>query len=56
MGGITKTRLFKYMENFTTKNLKFSNENSDIFYISGQNIDSPRRFWRVPTMYIWKQK
>ena len=28
---ITKTRLFKYIENFTTKNLKFSDKNSDIF-------------------------
>ena len=29
---IKKTRLFKYTENFTTKN-------SDIFHISAQNID-----------------
>ena len=36
---ITKTRLFKYIENFTTKNLKFSDKNSDIFHISAQNID-----------------
>ena len=28
---ITKTRLFKYIENFTTKNWKFSDKNSDIF-------------------------
>ena len=35
---ITKTRLFKYIENFTSKNLKFSDKN-DIFYISAQNID-----------------
>ena len=34
-----KTRLFKYIENFTTKNLKFSGKNSDIFLISAQNID-----------------
>ena len=27
---ITKTRLFKYIENFNTKNLKFSDKNSDI--------------------------
>ena len=33
---ITKTRLFKYIENFT----KFSDRNSDIcFHISAQNID-----------------
>ena len=46
---ITKTRLIKYTENFTTKNWKFSDKNSNIFYISAQNIDfgyslvSPRR-------------
>ena len=34
-----KTHLFKYIENFTTKNLKFSDKNSDIFHISAQNID-----------------
>ena len=36
---ITKTRLYKYIENFTTKNSKFSNKKSDIFHISAQNID-----------------
>ena len=36
---ITKTCLFKYIENFTTKNWKFSVKNSDIFHISAQNID-----------------
>ena len=36
---ITKTRLFKYTENFTTKKWKFSDEISDIFHISAQNID-----------------
>ena len=36
---ITKTRLFKYVENFTTKNWKFSDKNSNIFHISAQNID-----------------
>ena len=30
---ITKTRLFKYLENFTTKNRKFSDKKSDIFFI-----------------------
>ena len=34
-----KTCLFKYIENFTTKNWKFSDINSDIFHISAQNID-----------------
>ena len=28
-----------YIENFTTENWKFSDKNSDIFYISAQNID-----------------
>ena len=36
---ISKTRLFKYIENFTTKNGKFSDKISDIFHISAQNID-----------------
>ena len=36
---IIKTRLFKYIENFTTENWKFSDKNSDIFHISAQNID-----------------
>ena len=31
---ITKTRLFEYIENFTTKNSKFSDKKSDIFHIS----------------------
>ena len=35
---ITKTCLFKYIENFTTKNWKFSDKISDIFHISAQNI------------------
>ena len=36
---IMKTSLFKYTKNFTTKNWKFSDKNSDIFHISAQNID-----------------
>ena len=36
---ITKTGLFNYIENFTTKNWKFSDKNSNIFHISAQNID-----------------
>ena len=36
---ITKTRLFKYIEHFTTKNRKFLDQNSDIFHIFAQNID-----------------
>ena len=29
----------KYIKNFTTKNRKLSDKNSDIFHISAQNID-----------------
>ena len=36
---ITKTRLFKYTENLTTKKWNFLDKNSDIFHISAQNID-----------------
>ena len=32
-------RLFKYIENFTTKNENFQVKNSDIFLISAQIID-----------------
>ena len=46
---ITKTRLFKYIENFTSKKWNFQIKNSDIFHISAQNIgcgyslEPPRR-------------
>ena len=36
---ITKTCLFKYTENFTTKNENFQTKYSDIFHISAQNVD-----------------
>ena len=37
---ITKTRLFKYIENFTTIKIEnFQIKNLDIFHISAQNID-----------------
>ena len=36
---VTKIRLFKYIENFATKNWKFSDNYSDIFHICAQNID-----------------
>ena len=37
---ITKTRLFKYIENFTTKKLaNFQIKFFNIFHISAQNID-----------------
>ena len=35
-----KTRLFKYIENFTSKKGKFSEKKkTEIFHISAQNID-----------------
>ena len=36
---ITKTSLFKYTENSTTKNEDFQIKKSDIFLISAQNIE-----------------
>ena len=33
-----RENVFKYTDNFTTKNKKFSDKNSDIFRISAQNI------------------
>ena len=36
---ITKTCLFKYTENFTTKKLKIYRYFFNIFHISAQNID-----------------
>ena len=36
---ITKTRLFKYIENFTTKKMKTQMKNTGNFHISAQNID-----------------
>ena len=36
---ITKTHLFKYIENFTSKTVNFQIKNSDIFHISAQNKD-----------------
>ena len=34
-----KISLYKYIENFTTKNWKFSDKKTVIFHISAQNID-----------------
>ena len=39
LGIITKTRLYKYIENFTPKTENFQIKNSVIFHISAQNID-----------------
>ena len=38
-GPITKTRLFRYIENFTSKNWKCSDKKLWYFHISAQNID-----------------
>ena len=51
---ITKTRLFKYIENFTSKNIKFSDKKSDIFHVSARNIDCG--YSLVPTIYVFEQK
>ena len=56
-----ETRLFKYIENFTSKNIKFSDKKSDIFQMSAQNIDCghslepPRRggFNQYPQFMFW---
>ena len=59
---ITKTSLFKYTENFTTKKRKFSHKISDIFHISAQNIDCgytlepPRRGGSNEYLYVFVQK
>ena len=59
---ITKTRLFKYIENFTTENWKFSDKNFVIFHISVQNRDCgfsleplDEAVLRVPTIYVFEQ-
>ena len=56
---ITKTRLFKYIEKFTSKNWKFSDKKkTDFFHISAQNIycgysfEPPRRGGRTSTHYL----
>ena len=49
---ITKTRLFKYIENFTTKTWKKSDKNSNIFHISAQNIDCGTRYNRLAEAVI----
>ena len=49
---ITKTRLFKYIENFTTKKENFQIKiHSDIFHISDQNIDCGYSL-EPPTAYL----
>ena len=64
---ITKTCLFKNIENFTFKNWKFSDKKkkkkkkkSDIFYISAQTMDCgvlvrTASTKRVPTIYGFEQ-
>ena len=39
LGSITKTRLCKYVENFTSTTDIYQIKTSDIFHISAQNID-----------------
>ena len=51
---ITKTCLFKYIENFTTKNENFQMKNSGSFHISAQNIDCGYLL-ELP-QYVFEQK
>ena len=60
---ITKTRLFKYIENFQPKKENFQIKNSDIFLISAQNIgckyslEPPRRaVLTSTTIYVFELK
>ena len=61
---ITKTRLFKYIENFNSKNWKFSDKKRWCFsYFCSKHrlwvlvrTASARRFKRVPTIYVFEQK
>ena len=39
---ITKTHLYKYIENFTTKNSMFSDKKSDIFH-RGYSLEPPQQ-------------
>ena len=47
---ITKTRLFKYIENFTSRNIKFSDEKNLIFFLfllknidCGYSLEPPQK-------------
>ena len=60
---ITITRLYKYIENFTTQTESFQIKHSDIFHISAQNIDCgyssepPHRGGSNKyTIYVFEQK
>ena len=61
---ITKTRLFKYNETFTTKTWKFSDKISYMFHVSAQNIDigytlEPPRWGgskEYRNLYFWAKK
>ena len=58
---ITKTRLFKYIESFTSKKLiKIQIKNSDVFHTSAQNIDcgyslEPPRWGEYPQSMFWEE-
>ena len=61
---ITETRLFNYIENFTSKNWKNSDKNILFFHISAKNTDCgyslepPRRGGsnEYPQSMFWAQK
>ena len=56
MHHIPKTRLFKYIENFTSKKGTFSDKNSDVFHIFAQNIDCGYSLESPRSMFFSKKK
>ena len=56
IASITKTCLFKYTENFTTKNENFKTKHSDIFHISAQNIDCGYSLEPPRSMFLSRNK
>ena len=64
---ITKTRLYKHIENFTTKKTENFQIKIPIFFFFSYFFSkhrllvlvrtaSPRRFYRVPTIYVFEEK
>ena len=55
MAFIMKTRLFKYIEKFTTKNENFQMKNSCSFHISAQNIDGGAVLTSTHYLCFWAE-
>ena len=51
---ITKTRLFKYIENFTTKNWKFSDKHSEAVLTSTHHLCFEKQYKEYQIYFIWK--